>query len=99
MQLALVQGSATTTVRHPSLRGQKLLVAQQLGIDGEPGGDPVLLVDQIGAGVGDVVIITSDGLGLREMLGDTTSPARWWTLGIVDAGLNVIKEMMPERHG
>ena len=95
MQLALVQGSATATVRHPSLAGQKLLIAQQLGIDGKPAGDPVLLVDQIGAGVGDVVIITSDGLGLREMLNDTTSPARWWTVGIVDAGTNVIKEMMP----
>ena len=30
------------------------------------------------------VMITSDGLGLREMLKDDTSPARWWTLGIID---------------
>ena len=93
MQLALVQGRATTTVRHRSLRGQKLLVCQQLDIEGAPGGDPVLAVDQIGAGPGDVVIISSDGLGLREMLDDINSPVRWWTLGIVDAGMNAIQEM------
>jgi microcompartment protein CcmK/EutM len=47
-------------------------------------GDPVLAVDSLGAGAGTRVILTSDGLGLRELLGNERSPARWWTLGIVD---------------
>ena len=84
MQLALVQGRATTTVRHPSLANQKLLICQQLNMAGKPSGDPVVVVDQLGAGRGDVILISSDGQGLRQMLGDTTSPARWWALGIVD---------------
>lgn len=84
MQHAVVQGRATTTVRHPSLAGVKLLVCQPLGGDAQPYGDPVLAVDKLGAGAGDRVLLTSDGQGLRELLKDDTSPVRWWTLGIVD---------------
>jgi ethanolamine utilization protein EutN len=85
MQLALVQGTATATVKHPSLRRQRLLVAQRLDAKGEAAGDPQLILDQLGARAGDTVIISSDGRGLRELLDDTTSPARWYTLGIVDS--------------
>jgi ethanolamine utilization protein EutN len=84
MQLALVQGSTTTTIRHPSLANQRILICQALNMQGKTGGDPVLVIDQLGAGPGDIITITSDGLGLRELLNDTTSPARWWTVGIVD---------------
>ena len=84
MQLAVVQGRATSTVRHRSLTAAKLLICQPLGDQGRPSGDPVLAIDKLGAGAGDRVLLTSDGLGLREMLNDNKSPARWWTLGIVD---------------
>lgn len=84
MQIAIVQGRATSTVKHKSLAATRLLVCQPLGVDGKDNGDPVLAVDKLGAGAGDKVIISSDGLGLRELLGDQTSPARWWTMGIVD---------------
>jgi ethanolamine utilization protein EutN len=84
MQIARVHGRATTTVRHKSLAGAKLLICQPLGADGQGSEDPVLALDRLGAGVGDRVIISSDGDGLRALLGDPTSPARWWTLGIVD---------------
>ena len=84
MQLAIVQGRATSTIKHPSMAGQKLLVCQQLDAEGRPAGDPIIAVDQLGAGTGDRVILTSDGEGLRQLIGDKTSPLRWWTLGIVD---------------
>ena len=84
MQLALIHGHATATVKHRSLAGAKLLVCQVLGREGQPAGDPVIAVDKLGAGVGDRVILTSDGLGLRKLLNDDQSPVRWWTLGIVD---------------
>jgi len=84
MQLAVVKGRATSTVKHASLEGWKLLVCQMLGNAGQPAGDPVLVLDKLGAGAGDRVIISSDGLGLRTLLGFDNSPARWWTLGIAD---------------
>jgi ethanolamine utilization protein EutN len=80
-----VIGNATATVRHPSMRGWKLLVVQALGPDGKtPDGDPFLAVDSLGAGIGETVIVSSDGKGTREMLGSDNSPVRWLTLGIVD---------------
>ncbi len=84
MQQAVVTGRATSTVKHASLAGWRLLICQTLDRDGQAGGDPVLVLDKLGAGSGDRVLITSDGLGLRELLGHDNSPARWWTLGLLD---------------
>ena len=47
-------------------------------------GDPILVVDKLGAGRGEMVMITSDGIGAREMLGNDKSPVRWTVLGIPD---------------
>ncbi|NBC10791.1 MAG: ethanolamine utilization protein EutN [Planctomycetes bacterium] len=84
MQLAVVRGRATSTVKHASLAGWRLLICHTLNRSGATTGDPVIVLDRLGAGAGDRVIITSDGLGLQEMLGYDNSPARWWTLGIAD---------------
>ena len=85
MQLALVIGTATATVKHPSMHGAKLLVVQPLMADGRSAdGDPLLAVDGLGAGVGETVIITSDGRGARELLGAEATPVRWTTMGIRD---------------
>ncbi|QDU33905.1 Ethanolamine utilization protein EutN [Poriferisphaera corsica] len=84
MQLARITGRATSTVKHESFHGQKLLIADILNNKNQPVGDPVLILDYLGAGRGDTVIISSDGLGLRQVLHDKHSPARWWTIGIVD---------------
>ena len=84
MLLARVQGQVTSTVKHPSMNGRKLLVASELDRTGNPGGDPLLVIDQLGAGLGDVVLISSDGKGVADRLGDETTPVRWFTLGLVD---------------
>ncbi len=85
MYYGRVVGHATATVKHPSMKGAKLLLVMALTKDGQGiEGDPVLAVDNQGAGKGDMVIITSDGIGTREVLGDKTSPVRWSVVGIVD---------------
>ena len=62
-----------------------LLLVMALQADGRTAeGDPVLAVDTLGAGRGDKVMITSDGIGTRELVGDNTSPVRWSVLGILD---------------
>ena len=82
---ARVVGTATSTIKHASMRGWKLLVAQPLAADGlSPDGDPVLVVDNLGAGIGGLVVISSDGRGTRELLNSDTTPVRWSVLGIVD---------------
>ncbi len=85
MHIARVIGSATATIKHLSLEGQKLLVAQPLMADlAHPDGDPLLVIDPVGAGLGHLVVISSDGRGVREWLGVEATPVRWMILGIAD---------------
>lgn len=55
MQLARVIGTVVATVKNESLEGRKLLVIQSLNKDLEPQGKPMVAVDAIGAGVGELV--------------------------------------------
>ena len=85
MFIGRVMGNATSTIKHPSMEGWKLLLVMALQADGRMiEGDPILVVDSLGAGRGETVMITSDGIGAREMLGDKTTPVRWSVLGICD---------------
>ena len=80
-----VVGTATATVKHPSMEGWKLLLVQPYGPDGRtPDGDPMLAVDALGAGMGEDVIISSDGKGTRELLQNDNPPVRWSVIGIAD---------------
>lgn len=82
---ARVLGTATSTVKHPSLEGWRLLVVQPLQADGQsPDGDPLLAVDSLGAGRGDQIVLTSDGRHTRELLQTDATPVRWTVLGIRD---------------
>jgi len=85
MQLARVVGTTTSTIKHPSMNGWKLLVVQMLAADGKsPDGDPVISIDSLGAAVGQTVIITSDGKGTRDLMKNDNTPVRWSVLGIAD---------------
>ncbi len=83
MQLGRVIGSATSTVKHASFQGERLLVVQLEGADGRPDGEPVLAFDRMGAGRGDAVLLTNDGQILQEQLGRST-PGRWSVMGLPD---------------
>ena len=85
MQLGRVIGTATATVKHPTLSGWKLLVVQLLMADGKSSdGEPVLAIDSLGAGGGDRVILTSDGKGTRALMKSDNTPVRWSVMGIAD---------------
>jgi len=85
MQLGLVVGTATATVKHSTLQRWKLLIVQPLMVDGRRAdGDPQLVIDRLGAGRGQHVIITSDGKATRELMKTDNAPVRWSVLGIAD---------------
>lgn len=84
MQSALIIGRATATVKHPSMVGQKLLICQPLGANGQVDGDPLIVTDTEGCTSGDHVFISSDSKRLREIIGDENTPLRWFILGRVD---------------
>jgi ethanolamine utilization protein EutN len=67
------------------MEGWKLLVVQPLAADMRSAdGDPVIAVDALGAGQGEMVILTSDGKGTRALLNSDTTPVRWSVMGIRD---------------
>lgn len=85
MQTATVIGTAVSTVRHPSMANAKLLIVQPTMADAcSPDGFPLVAIDVLGAGIGDRVMITSDGEGTREMLNADATPVRWAVIGIND---------------
>jgi len=86
MLLALVHGSATSTRKHETLTGWRMLVCQSLNVDGQPDGDPFIAMDRLGAGKGDQVLVSSDGKGMAERVGSRNTPARWFTVGLPDEG-------------
>lgn len=84
MILARVEGSVVATRKHPSLDGWRLLICQPVNADGQPHGAPQVAIDPHGAALHQSVIISSDGLAARALVGDDQSPARWTVVGIVD---------------
>ena len=55
MQLARVIGTVVATVKNDSLVGRKLLVVQTLDRNLESTGKPMVAVDAVGAGIGELV--------------------------------------------
>ena len=85
MLLGDVVGTTTSTIKHPSMNGRKLLIVQPRMADGaSPDGDPVVAIDTVGAGHGETVVLTSDGRFVREVLNIDATPARWTVIGIRD---------------
>lgn len=55
MQLARVIGNVVSTVKNATLEGRKLLVIQALDGDLSSTGKPLVAVDSVGAGAGELV--------------------------------------------
>ena len=55
MQIARVIGNVVSTVKNESLTGRKILLVQTLDADLEPKGKPMIALDAVGAGVGELV--------------------------------------------
>lgn len=61
-----------------------MLIVQPLNIRQQAEADPVIAIDSHGSGVGQTVVINSDGRRVREIIADPKSPVRWFVSGIVD---------------
>jgi ethanolamine utilization protein EutN len=83
--LARIDGSLTATVKHSSLGAQRLLIAQRLGAKGENVGEPIVVLDPLGARQGSTVLVTSDGAFTQTLLEDKRTPSRMVVLGLVDS--------------
>jgi ethanolamine utilization protein EutN len=84
MQLGRVIGHATSTIKHATLNGWRMVVVQPLDAAGGEDGTPIIAIDNLGSDKGSQVVLTSDGKGVREMIGSDNTPVRWAVIGIKD---------------
>lgn len=77
MVIGKIIGNVWATRKDENLNGLKFMIAQ---LDG---GEKIVVCDYIGAGIGDLVLITR-GSGARQVLQDSNIPIDAVTIGIVD---------------
>jgi len=84
MYLAKVRGTVVSTQKDPHLVGCKLLITQRIDDKGAYLSKPDVSVDTVGAGVGEIVIITG-GSSARYAAGKPEAPIDSTIVGIVDS--------------
>jgi ethanolamine utilization protein EutN len=84
MQLGITIGHVTSTIKHESLQGWRLVIVQMIGATQKPEGDCVVAADKFGSAPGQKVILNSDGKAARELIGHDKSPVRWFVIAVVD---------------
>jgi len=91
MQIARVVGLVVSTVKHGGLQGRSLLLVEPTGLDdlgagGEasrsPGTGAYVAVDHVGAGVGEVVLVTTGSAA--RLQDDATVPTDAAVIAILD---------------
>ncbi len=85
MKCCRVVGPMWATVKHPAFAGRTLFVVQPLDEYGTDAGTSFVAIDNVQAGVGDKVLVLTEGNGVRQILkqGDQV-PIRSIIVGIVD---------------
>lgn len=83
MFLARIDGTLTSTVKHLTLEGARLLIGQRLDVNHAAVGEPLVVLDTLGAARGAVVLVSTDGDIQRKLRGNNC-PARMTVIGLVD---------------
>jgi microcompartment protein CcmK/EutM len=84
VQLARVIGDVVATRKDEQLHGIKLLVVQPLTPAREPAGKPLVVVDAVGAGVGEDVFFVRGKEASFPFYPDAEPPVDAGIVGIVD---------------
>ena len=67
MFLGKVIGNIWATRKHPSLSNFKLMIVQPLNSEFEKSGDPIIAVDTVGSGPGEIIYyITASAMSIPE---------------------------------
>ena len=85
MLIARVIGDVVASQKVPSHEGRKILVVQPLDLDGSDRGDAVLALDAVGAGVGERVLLSTEGFSAMTAVGRPNSPIDAAVIGVIDA--------------
>ncbi len=84
MRLAQVVGNVVSTIKDVGYLGQKLMIVDFLDQAGRRTGEEAIVFDAAQAGVGDVVLVTTNGSAASQLLGDQVI-ADMTICGVVDS--------------
>ncbi len=83
MLFARVVGNVVCTRKDDKLVGTKLLMVQPVGLDDKPRGNPIVGVDAVGAGTGELVLLVQ-GSSARQTTKTESAPVDCTIFAIVD---------------
>ena len=84
MYIGKVIGTVVSTIKISHLEGRKLLLVDQLDLQGSETGAYDIAVDVVQAGPGDTVLVIDEGNGARQVLGIDPGAVRAVIVGVVD---------------
>ncbi len=84
MYIGRVAGSVVSTIKISHLQSRRLLLVDQLDLDGRESGDYDIAVDVAQAGPGDTVLVIDEGNGARQILDLDPGAVRAVIVGVVD---------------
>jgi microcompartment protein CcmK/EutM len=84
MLIGRVVGEVVATYKHPSHEGRKILMVQPLNLDGTNRGVAVVALDSVDAGIGDKVLVVTEGFGACTAVGPTLQPIDMAVIGFID---------------
>ena len=84
MLIGRVVGELVSTQKHERHQGRKALLVQPLNLDGTNRGDALIAFDAVDAGVGDRVLVVTEGFSAMTAVGRPQSPIDMAVIGFVD---------------
>ncbi|MCK4314213.1 MAG: EutN/CcmL family microcompartment protein [Anaerolineae bacterium] len=84
MYIGKVIGTVVATIKISHLEGRKLLLVDQVDLQGQETGYYDIAVDVVQAGPGDTVLVIDEGNGARQILGLDPGAVRAVIVGVVD---------------
>ena len=85
MLIARVIGELVATQKHASHAGRKALLVQPLNLDGTGRGAAVVAFDSVDAGIGDRVLLVTEGFSAMTSVGRPESPIDMAVIGVIDS--------------
>jgi len=83
MLIARVVGDVVSTIKDEKITGRKLLIVREVTTENEIVGKPVVAIDTVDAGIGDVVLV-AQGSSARQTTSTKDTPTDAVIMAIVD---------------
>lgn len=94
MLISRVIGEVVATRKDPSHEGRKVLLVQPLNLDGTERGAPLVALDAVGAGAGELVLLVTEGYSAMTAVGRPNSAIDMGVLAIIDC-VDLLPEFAP----